>query len=86
MPQDPREFGLTTDDRLYEIDRKFGRERRDAVLALLAQMERPSDKLLGAVVFMAGAGDLRSVEALVLHANADPRAFLDAAQVVADRR
>jgi hypothetical protein len=86
MPRDPREYGLTPDDRLREIDRKFGRERREAVLALLAQVKAPSEPLLGAVVFVANPGDLRSVEAQVLQANADPRGYLDAAQVVADRR
>ena len=86
MPRDPREYGLTPEDRLHEIDRKFGRERRDAVLALLARVNAPSEKLLGAIVFVANAGDLRGLEAQVAQANADPRAYLDLAQVVADRR
>lgn len=86
MPRDPREYGLTPDDRLHEIDRKFGPERREGVLALLAQLRAPSEKLLGAIVFVAQAGDMDGVAVLVAHANEDPRGFLDAAQVVADRR
>lgn len=86
MPRDPREYGLTPGDRLLEIDRKFGRDQRDAALALLARVNTPTEKLLGAVVFLANAGDLRGLEAQVVQANADPRAYLDLAQVVADRR
>jgi hypothetical protein len=86
MARDPREYGLTPEDRLHEIDRKFGREQREAVLALLARVRSPSEKLLGAIVFVANPGDLRSVEAQVAQADADPRGYLDAAQVVADRR
>ncbi len=86
MARDPREYGLTPEDRLHEIDRKFGREHREAVLALLARVRSPSDKLLGAIVFVANPGDLRGVETQVAQADADPRGYLDAAQVVADRR
>ena len=86
MSRDPREYGLTPEDRLHEIDRKFGRESREAVLALLVRVRSPTEKLLGAIVFVANPGDLRSVEMQVAQANADPRGYLDAAQVVADRR
>ena len=86
MTHDAREYGLTPEDRLHEVERKFGPERREAVLALLAQVRAPSEKLLGAIVFVAQAGDVDGVADLVVHANEDPRGFLDAAQVVADRR
>ncbi len=86
MPRDPREYGLTPGDRLHEIDRKFGRERRDAVQALLARVRAPSEKILGAIVFISRAAQLSDVEAMVALANEDPQRLLDSAQVVDERR
>ena len=86
MPRDPREYGLTPEDRLHEIDRKFGRERRDSVLARLDQVIAPSEKILGAILFISRQGQIADIEAMVALANEDPQRLLDSAQVVDERR
>ena len=86
MPRDPCEYGLTPEDRLHEIDRKFGRDRRESVLALLSQVRARSDKILGAIVFIARLGQLADVAEMVALSNEDPQRLLDSAQVVDERR
>jgi hypothetical protein len=85
MPRNKREYGLSHADRVAEIERKFGRAQLDAVLAQLGQVSSPTEKLLGAIVFLSRVGQLEDVASLVTLANRDPSQVLNAATVKDER-
>ena len=51
MARDPREYGLSESDRKYVIRKKFGLFSGRKVSSILERIERPSDKVLGAILF-----------------------------------
>ncbi|RKH50472.1 hypothetical protein D7X96_12005 [Corallococcus interemptor] len=85
MPRNQREYGLSHADRVAEIERKFGRDQLDAVLAQLGQVSNPTEKLLGAIVFLARVGHVEDIANTVTLANQDPSQVLNAATVKDER-
>lgn len=81
--RDPREFGLTPQDRAFEIARKMGPASVARVDAALARVEDPDDRVLGAIVFLSHSAE--GVEAMVALANEDRPRLLNAAQVKEER-
>lgn len=81
--RDPREYGLTPQDRDFEIDRKFGSASAQAVDAMLRAVDDPTDPVLGAIVFLANRPD--EVAELVALANTDRPRLLNAAVVKEER-
>jgi len=75
--------GLIPMDRDIEIARKFGSASARRVNALLDAVENPTEKVLGAIIFLAKSAD--QVEGLVKLANGDRDALLNAAQVKDER-
>lgn len=82
---DPREYGLTPEDRAVAIARKFCPRDAARVHALLGTVELPSEKLLGAIVFLARPDRLDDIECLVDSARVDRTRILDAATVKDER-
>ena len=84
MPKrDPRDYGLTAQDRAVTIESKFGLAQVAHVNALLSQVAAPSEQLLGAIVFLARTVD--DIPALVDLANHDRDQVLRAATVKDER-
>ena len=84
MPKrDPRQYGLTQADRDFEISRKFGPATAARVNLLLSTVHDPKENVLGAIIFLANTSD--EVGELVLLANADRDALLNAATVKEER-
>ena len=81
--RDRREYGLTQEDRDFEIARKFGPASAAKVGSLLMAVERPTDVVLGAIVFLANTAE--QIEELVLLANTDRETLLNAATVKEER-
>lgn len=77
--KDPRQYGLTQADRDFEIERKFGPASAARVNFLLSAVNDPKENVLGAIIFLANTSD--EVEDLVLLANEDRYALLNAAMV-----
>ena len=85
MARDKREYGLSESDRKYAIRKKFGFFSRRKVNAILSDLENPSDKVLGAIVFLARRGELGDLVSLVKLANENEEGLLNSAQVKDDR-
>jgi hypothetical protein len=84
--RDKREYGLTEQDRAYEITRKFGVINADRANALLASVQDPTEELLGAVLFLARPGHVDDLVSLVASANDHPTRLLSAAATAEERR
>jgi hypothetical protein len=78
-----REYGLTAADRRCEIERRFGVETFARADELLAGVVKPTDQILGAIVFLARSVD--DLPELVDLANTDPQQLLNAATVKDER-
>ncbi|RYZ39617.1 MAG: hypothetical protein EOO71_19420 [Myxococcaceae bacterium] len=85
MKRNAREHGLTHADRIAEIERKFGSDQLDAVLACLSRVSHPTEPLLGAIVFVARQGHVDDVALMVALANEDASKVLNAATVKDER-
>ncbi|RKH67086.1 hypothetical protein [Corallococcus aberystwythensis] len=85
MPHNAREYGLHHADRVAEIERKFGPDQREPVLARLSRVTHPTEPLLGAIVFLARQGHVEDIDLMVSLANQDASKVLDAATVKAER-
>lgn len=81
--RDPREYGLTQEDRDFEIERKFGASSADTVDAFLSAVVDPADPVLGAIIFLANTS--AEVQYLVDLANTDRQRLLRAATVKQER-
>lgn len=81
--RDPREHGLTHDDRKYEIRRKFGETDVTVVYSMLSDVIEPTDQVLGAIVFL--ANNIEQISDLVVLANTDRGRLLNAATVKDER-
>ena len=81
--KDPRRYGLTQADRDFEISRKFGSTCAARVNFLLSAVHDPKEHVLGAIIFLANTSV--GVEELVLLANEDRDALLNAATVKEER-
>jgi hypothetical protein len=85
MPRKKQEYGLNHEDRVAEIERKFGRDQVEPVLARLGQVSNPTEKLLGAIVFLAREGHVDDIALTVTAANKNPSEILNAATVKDER-
>ncbi|MFP2894945.1 hypothetical protein [Corallococcus sp. 4LFB] len=85
MPRKKQEYGLNHADRVAEIERKFGRGRLEDVLAQLSRVSNPTEKLLGAIVFLAREGHVQDIALTVSAANKNPSEVLNAATVKEER-
>lgn len=83
--RDRRAYGVTAADRGYVIAQKFSPEDGDRVQALLASVERPTDQVLGAILFLASPGRVDEIAAYVRLARDDRDALLNAATVKDER-
>lgn len=85
MARHQREYGLTSDDREFEIQRKFGAHNVEEVRKQLDRVINRADKILGAIVFLGRESHPEDIAALVLLANTNPSALLGAATVKEER-
>lgn len=81
--RDDREYGLTAEDRKHEIERRFGAGEYARAQGILAGVARPTQQILGAIVFLARNVD--DLPDLVELANKDPQTLLNAATVKEER-
>lgn len=80
-----REYGLTPEDREFEIQRKFGACNFEKIREQLNQVTRQTEQILGAIVFLARKNHPEDFGSLVLLANSNPAALLNAATVKEER-
>jgi hypothetical protein len=80
-----REHGLNHSDRVAEIERKFGSDQVERVLTALSRVSKPTEPLLGAIVFLARQGHVEEIAELVALANEDASKVLAAATVKTER-
>lgn len=85
MPRDPREYGLNSTDREFEIRRKFGDSTVQEVLGILGKVSDPTEQVLGAIVFLAREHQMGDFEELISLANEDRNKLLHAAAVKDER-
>ncbi|CAM3441482.1 SpoVR family protein [Corallococcus sp. ZKHCc1 1396] len=85
MPRDAREYGRNHADRIAEIERKFGPDKVEQVLAQLSRISHPTEQLLGAIVVLARPGHVGDIASSVSLANRDASAVLNAATVKDER-
>ncbi|MBN9686173.1 MULTISPECIES: hypothetical protein [unclassified Corallococcus] len=85
MPRKQQEHGLSHADRVAEIERKFGRAQVEPVLQQLSRVSNPTEKLLGAIVFLAREGHVEDIALTVADANTNPSRILNAATVKDER-
>ena len=85
MARDVREYGLTESDRKWVIRKKFGLFSAGQINQILNKVENPSEKVLGAILFLARPGSVEDVESSVFLANTNESNLLNAAQVKNDR-
>ncbi|RDH45846.1 hypothetical protein [Zooshikella ganghwensis] len=85
MARDQRDLGLSESDRNYVIRKKFGLFSARKVKKILLGIENPSDKVLGAVLFLARPKQINDVISSVNLANESEKKLLEAAQVKMDR-
>ncbi|NPC73547.1 hypothetical protein HPP05_27720 [Corallococcus exiguus] len=85
MPRNKQEYGLSHADRVAEIERKFGRDQVEPVLEQLSRVSQPTEKLLGAIVFLARVGHVQDIALTVAAANKNPSEVLNAATVKDER-
>lgn len=85
MSRGNREYGLIDADRKWVIRKNFGLFSSKKVLKLLDSVDNPSDKVLGAILFLARPDKLEDIVSLVELANENERRLLDSAQVKDDR-
>ena len=78
-----REYGLTPEDRKHEIERRFGAGQYTRAREILAGVAKPTEQILGAIVFLARNVD--ELHELVDLANEDPQTLLNAATVKEER-
>jgi hypothetical protein len=78
-----REYGLTSADRKHEVERRFGVGQYTRVREILAGVAKPTEQILGAIVFLARSVD--ELPELVDLANEDPQGLLNAATVKEER-
>jgi len=76
----PQEFALTPEDRLAEIDRKFGPAERARVLRELERVLDPDDEVLGAIVYMTRTGHVEDIARNVDSANDGREGFMNATE------
>ena len=85
MTRNPREYGLSHEDRVHEIQRKFGAAALESMLSLLAQVTDKKDQILGAIIFLAREQHPEDIPSLVELANENPAKLLSAATVKDER-
>ena len=85
MPRDKREYGLSSEDREWVIKNKFGFIQRSKVKAILQDSMDKSDKVLGAILFLARPGNLNDLANYVNLANENVQKLLNAATVKDER-
>lgn len=85
MTRNPREYGLSHEDRIHEIQRKFGATELQSTLSLLAQVMNKNDQILGAIIFLAREQHPEEILSLVQLANEDQTGLLSAATVKDER-
>lgn len=85
MNRDKREYGLTEADRKWVIRNKFGLFSSNKIYKILNDVENPSDKVLGAILFLARPGKLEDIVSSVKLANDNEKRLLNAAQVKDER-
>ncbi len=79
------EYGLTAHDRAIEIARKFGSEHELRIMSVLSKVAHPSEKILGAIIYVARPGHADDIQDLVDLANKNPAQLLNAATVKEER-
>ena len=85
MPRDNREYGLSIEDREWVIRNKFGFLQRGKAKAILQDSMDKSDKVLGAILFLARPGNLDDLANCVNLANENVQKLLNAATVKDER-
>lgn len=85
MAKDKREYGLTPEDRDWIINNKFAVFDRKQVNKILNQSVNQSDKVLGAILFLAHSGKLDDLQCCVNLANQDVKKLLNSAMVKDER-
>ena len=85
MAKNPKEYGLSHEDRVHEIQRKFGASALQNTLGQLAQIINNNDRILGAVIFLAREQHPEDIPSLIQLANEDSESLLSAATVKDER-
>jgi hypothetical protein len=85
LARNPKEYGLSHEDRVSEIKRKFGVSAVEDILGQLAEVKGATDQILGAIIFLIGPGHPEALPALIRLANEDPQKLLNAATVKDER-
>ena len=85
MKRDQREYGLSESDRDWVVKRKFGFFSRRKVKNILTNSKGQSDKVLGAILFLARPGNFSDLESGVSLANENVTKLLNAAAVKEER-
>ncbi len=85
MVRDPRDYGLTADDRRRVLERKLGLAGAHDALQALARVADPTEPVLGAIVFLCRDGHGDDIDELVVLANGDRPRLLNAATVKDER-
>ena len=85
MARNPKEYGLSHEDRVHEIQRKFGASALQSTLGQLAQVINNNDRILGAVIFLAREQHPEDLPSLIQLANENSEKLLSAATVKVER-
>lgn len=81
--RDVREYGLSYEDRNYEIRRKFGDSNMALAHSILRNVIEPTDQVFGAIIFLSNNVD--QLSDLVELANTNRGQLLNAATVKEER-
>ncbi len=82
---DKRDYGLNPEDRRYVIERKFGSGKIDEIALMLNAVKNQSEKVLGAILFLACEQSVEDIESFVKLANENEMGLLTAATVKHER-
>ncbi len=85
MSRDKKDYGLNEEDRNWVIRKKFGLLKKRRILEILEDVTDPSEKVLGAILFLARPNNLDDVISFVNLANEDEQQLLQSAQVKDER-
>lgn len=85
VARNPKEYGLSHEDRVHEIQRKFGASALQHTLDQLAQVINNNDRVLGAVIFLAREQHPEDIPSLIQLVNEDSERLLGAATVKDER-
>jgi len=82
---DKREFAIGPENRRFTIEKKFGSDKFTQVESILEKVVNPTDRVLGAILFIVRDGDFEQLEEYVALANEDEMQLRTIASVKFER-